>query len=81
VCAQSLGITGASGRLGSGILRYCLEPVAARELVAITRLPANLYAAAARGVAVREGDFDKPGLEASPHFLATRGEEKANMIP
>ena len=73
---MSLGITGASGRLGSGILRYCLERVPARELVAITRLPANLDSVAARGVAVREGDFDKPGLEA-----AFRGVDRLLIIP
>lgn len=73
---MSLGITGASGHLGSGILRYCLERVPARELVAITRHPAKLESVAASGVEVREGDFDKPGLEA-----AFRGVDRLLIIP
>jgi len=73
---MSLGITGASGHLGSGILRYCLERVPARELVAITRHPPKLESAAASGVEVREGDFDKPGLEA-----AFRGVDRLLIIP
>jgi NAD(P)H dehydrogenase (quinone) len=73
---MSLGITGASGQLGSGILRYCLERVPGRDLVAVTRQPAKIAPMAARGVEVREGDFDKPGLES-----AFRGIERLLIIP
>jgi NAD(P)H dehydrogenase (quinone) len=72
----SLGITGASGQLGSGILRHCLERVPARDLVAITRQPAKIASVAARGVDVREGDFAKPGLE-----HAFRGVDRLLIIP
>ncbi|HEY9462340.1 MAG TPA: NAD(P)H-binding protein [Vicinamibacterales bacterium] len=73
---MTCGITGASGHLGSGILRYCLDRVAAGELVAVTRQPAKMAAVAARGVEVREGDFDKPGLE-----QAFRGIDRLLIIP
>jgi NAD(P)H dehydrogenase (quinone) len=70
------GITGASGHLGTGILRYCLDRVPARELVAVTRQPAKVATIAARGGEVREGDFDKPGLE-----HAFRGIDRLLIIP
>jgi NAD(P)H dehydrogenase (quinone) len=73
---MTCGITGASGHLGSGILRYCLDRVPAGELVAVTRQPAKMAAVAARGVEVREGDFDKPGLE-----QAFRGIDRLLIIP
>jgi NAD(P)H dehydrogenase (quinone) len=50
--------------------------VAPGDLVAVTRQPAKIASIAARGVEVREGDFDKPGLE--PAF---RGIERLLIIP
>jgi NAD(P)H dehydrogenase (quinone) len=64
---MTIGITGAGGQLGGSVLNELLargaKPAA---LVAITRSPDKLAAFAAKGVAVRAGDFDAPaGLAAA----------------
>jgi NAD(P)H dehydrogenase (quinone) len=55
-------VTGASGQLGRRVLAHLLDAggVAPSRLVAVTRNPAKLADLAARGVAVRPGDFDDP---------------------
>ena len=52
-----IGITGASGQLGTGLLRHLLQRVSASDIVAITRTPAKLNGFSAQGVRVRAGDF------------------------
>ncbi|MBN8832321.1 MAG: NAD(P)H-binding protein [Sphingomonadales bacterium] len=54
-------VSGASGGLGQLVLqnlldRYCIDPT---RIIAVTRSPAKLSEFAARGIAVRAGDFDK----------------------
>jgi NAD(P)H dehydrogenase (quinone) len=72
-----IGITGASGQLGQGILKLLLERVSPREITAITRTPGKLADFAARGVNVRPGDFENPaGL--APAF---KGIDKLLIIP
>jgi len=58
-------ITGASGQLGSMVLDFMLE-AGASPLIATTRSPEKLSAAAARGIEVRAADFNQPqGLPAA----------------
>lgn len=55
-------VTGASGQLGGRILHHLLETqkVEPARLIAVTRDPAKLAGLAAKGVAVRAGDFKDP---------------------
>src|SRR5262245_2164958 len=55
-----IGVTGASGQFGQRVLHHLLHTlgVPASRIVAATRQPAKLAAAASRGVHVRALDFD-----------------------
>lgn len=72
---MKLGITGASGQLGMGLVRHTLARAAASDVVAITRNPAKLAEFA--GLETRAGDFSQPdGL-----VEAFRGIERLVIIP
>jgi uncharacterized protein YbjT (DUF2867 family) len=59
-------VTGATGHLGRGIVENLLGRIAASEIVASVRDPRKAGGLAARGVAVRAGDFaDARSLEAA----------------
>lgn len=62
---DTIFVTGASGHLGRAIVDHLLaKGVAASRIVAGTRNPDKLADLAAKGVAVRQADFDDPaGLE------------------
>ena len=61
-----IGITGASGQLARRTADLVLEHVEPSNLVLVTRDPSKLADYAARGVSVRQGDFDQPdGLPAA----------------
>lgn len=64
---MTIGITGAGGQLGGSVLNELLSRGAKPgDIVAVTRTPEKLSAFAAKGIAVRPGDFDKPeGLVAA----------------
>jgi NAD(P)H dehydrogenase (quinone) len=72
-----IGVTGASGQLGMGVVQHLLARTAASEIVAITRSPQKLEAFASQGVDVRPGDFNQPtALEE-----ALSGVERLLVIP
>jgi NAD(P)H dehydrogenase (quinone) len=74
---MKLGITGASGQLGSALARYTLARTPASNVVAITRNPGKLEQFKRQGVEVRAGDFSEPsGL--GPAF---RGIDRLVIIP
>ena len=72
-----IGITGASGQLGTGIVRQLVTRTSASDVVAITRTPEKLAAFSSKGVNVRAGDFnDRASLD-----KAFSGVERLLIIP
>src|SRR3989442_9207741 len=72
-----IGVTGASGQLGMGVVRHLLTRTSASDIVAITRSPDRLAAFFLQGVNVRTGDFnDRARLE-----KAFSGVERLLIIP
>ncbi|MEI9814886.1 MAG: NAD(P)H-binding protein [Acidobacteriota bacterium] len=70
---MKLGITGASGQLGSGLVRHTLARTAASNVVGITRNTAKVE----KGIEARAGDFSQPaGL-----VDAFRGLERLVIVP
>ncbi len=55
-----IAVTGATGKLGRLVIEQLLKTVPAGEIVAAVRTPANAADLAARGVVVREADYDRP---------------------
>jgi NAD(P)H dehydrogenase (quinone) len=62
---MSIVVTGAAGHLGRRVVEHLLETVEPSALVLVTRRPDALADLAARGVDVREGDFDAPATLAA----------------
>jgi NAD(P)H dehydrogenase (quinone) len=74
---MNIGITGASGQMGTALLRYALARVSPSNIVAITRNPGKLEHFAGQGVQVRAGDFsESEGLPG-----AFRGIDRLVIIP
>jgi NAD(P)H dehydrogenase (quinone) len=74
---MTYGITGASGQLGTSVLRHLLTRVPASQVVAVTRSPDKLKEFSDRGVRVRAGDFKDPaGLTG-----ALEGVDRLVLIP
>lgn len=72
-----IGVTGASGQLGMGVVRHLLNRIPASDVVAVTRSPEKLASIASQGVNVRAGDFnDEEGLR-----KALSGVERLLIIP
>lgn len=55
-----LAITGATGQLGRHVIAKLLETVPADEIIAAVRDPAKAEDLAAKGIIVREADYDRP---------------------
>ncbi|MEJ2453946.1 MAG: SDR family oxidoreductase [Candidatus Thiodiazotropha sp.] len=55
-----IAITGASGHLGRLVIEQLLQKVAADQLLALARTPAKVSDLSARGVQVREADYNRP---------------------
>ncbi|QCR34703.1 SDR family oxidoreductase [Nissabacter sp. SGAir0207] len=53
-------VTGATGQLGRLVIEALLEHVPAGEIIAAVRTPAKAADLAARGVVVREADYNRP---------------------
>lgn len=53
-------VTGATGRLGRLVLDELVQKVAPGDIVALARDPARLADHAAKGIAVRQADYDDP---------------------
>jgi NAD(P)H dehydrogenase (quinone) len=74
---MKIGITGASGHLGTALLRHALARTSASDIVAITRNPGKLESFSHNGIEVRAGDFNQaPGLAE-----AFRSIERLVIIP
>jgi NAD(P)H dehydrogenase (quinone) len=72
---MNIGITGASGQLGMGLVRHALARVPASNVIAITRSPEKLNSFA--GIQARAGDFSEPWSLAE----AFRGVERLVIVP
>jgi NAD(P)H dehydrogenase (quinone) len=85
-------VTGATGKLGRLVLDEMLQKVPAGEVVALARDPAALSEYAARGVQVRQADYDDPAsldaalqgvdrvLLISGNAVGQRGRQHGNVI-
>src|SRR5579863_7056510 len=74
---MKIGITGASGQLGTSLVRHALSRTPASSIVAITRDPGKLAQFSQQGIETRAGDFNEPsGLAA-----AFAGIERLVIIP
>ncbi|WP_237153460.1 SDR family oxidoreductase [Oryzibacter oryziterrae] len=61
-----IAVTGATGHLGRLAIEALLKSVAASEIVAVVRTPSKAEDLKAKGVVVRQGDYDAPAsLEAA----------------
>ena len=72
--APTLLVTGASGQLGSAVVRHLLDTlqIPADRLIVTSRTPESLADLAARGVTVRAADFDQPATLAAAFAGADR---------
>ncbi|MDB4868887.1 MAG: family oxidoreductase [Cohnella sp.] len=57
---MKISVTGATGKLGSIVIETLLESVPAANLAVSVRNPEKAESLRARGVEVRQGDFDQP---------------------
>jgi NAD(P)H dehydrogenase (quinone) len=74
---MKIGFTGASGHLGTDLVRHVLARTPAANIVAITRNPEKVEQFSQQGVEVRAGDFSQPWALA-PAF---RDIERLVIIP
>jgi len=74
---MKIGITGASGHLGTALVRHALARTSAANIVAITRNPGKLEQFSQQGVEVRAGDFSQPSALAT----AFRDIDRLVIIP
>lgn len=74
---MKIGITGASGQLGTALVRHALERTSAANIVAITRSTGKPEPFSQQGVEVRAGDFS----QATSLAAAFRDIERLVIIP
>jgi NAD(P)H dehydrogenase (quinone) len=72
--SAKLLVTGASGKLGRGVIEHLIadQHVPAKDIIAVTRDPAKLGDLAAKGVDVRKGDLSNAGSLANAFAGADR---------
>jgi len=73
----TLGMTGASGQLATGVLRHLLAQQEGHDVVAVTRTPDKVAQAFGSHLTVRTGDFDNEG----GLVAAFKGVERLLLIP
>jgi NAD(P)H dehydrogenase (quinone) len=84
---MTIVVTGASGQLGHHVVAGLLEAgVPAGDIVAAVRTPAKAADLAARGVQVREADYDRPetlkaALAGADKVLLISGSEPGRRVP
>ena len=64
---MTIAVTGATGKLGHLVIDTLLKTTPATDIVALARSPDRARDIAARGVAVRHGDYDRPETLESAH--------------
>ncbi|MCO5998159.1 SDR family oxidoreductase [Actinoallomurus rhizosphaericola] len=79
-------VTGATGQLGRLVIDGLLEKVPADQVVAAVRSPEKAADLAARGVQVREADYDRPetlrpAFEGGSRLLLISGSEVGRRVP
>jgi NAD(P)H dehydrogenase (quinone) len=78
-------VSGATGRLGRVVIDILLGSVPASQIVALARSPDKARDLAAKGVEVREADYDRPetlrpALEAADRLLLIAGNEVGRRV-
>ncbi|WP_374479335.1 SDR family oxidoreductase [Zoogloea sp.] len=79
-------VTGASGQLGRLVIENLLQTVPAAQIVAAVRTPAKVADLAARGVQVREADYNRPetldtALAGADKLLLISSSEVGSRLP
>jgi NAD(P)H dehydrogenase (quinone) len=79
-------VTGASGQLGRLVIEGLLKKVPAESIAAVVRNPAQAEDLAARGVQVRQGDYDQPetlarAFEGADKLLLISGNAVGRRLP
>lgn len=79
-------VTGASGQLGRLVIDALLKILPADQVVAAVRTPASVQDLAARGVQVRQADYDRPdtlddALRGADKVLLVSGNEVGRRVP
>jgi len=75
-----IAVTGASGHLGRHVLQELMKTVPAEELIAMARTPSKLEDLSARGVQVRQADYNDPdtlapAMDGANHLLMISASE------
>lgn len=81
-----IGITGATGKLGRLVIDTLLQTVPASDITALARSPDKAADLAAKGVAVRQADYDRPetldsALAGIERLLLISSNEMGRRVP
>ncbi len=81
-----IAITGATGQLGRLVIAVLLKTMPAREIAALARDVGKAFDLAAKGVVVREADYDRPetlnpALAGVDKLLLISGNEVGRRVP
>lgn len=79
-------VTGATGRLGQLVISALLKTVPAAQVVALARTPAKASELAAKGVVIREADYNRPetlapALSGVERLLLIAGNQLGVRVP
>ncbi|EGI53707.1 nmrA-like family protein [Sphingomonas sp. S17] len=81
-----IGITGATGKLGRLVIDTLLQTIPASDIAALARSPDKAAELAAKGVAVRQADYDRPetldsALAGIERLLLISSNEMGRRVP